>query len=876
MKLKPIHFSVLLLAALAWGVLPPAQIPAEEKEKPAKKAGESGADADKEEVKKKTVAELTKDADKIDGLFTLYRDRKKGTAYLAIRKNQLDKEYIYFTHTRDGIPALGHFRGNFHDTRVFTIARNYERIEFAAENTAFYFDKKSPLKRASQANITRAVLASQPILAEDEKRGIVLIDAGKVFLTEAFHKVSPSKRPDDDKKGDRFTLGTLNKEKTKFRELRNYPENSVFVVEYVYDNPDPKKGDMPEITDPRYVSIELQHTLIQMPRNGYKPRYDDPRVGYFTQRVTDLTSASPTPYRDVIERWHLVKKNPDAELSEPEDPIVWWIENTTPRELRDTIREAGLLWNEAFETAGFKNAVVIKMQPDDAKWDADDIRYNVLRWTSSPSPPFGGYGPSFVNPRTGQILGADIMLEYVFVTNRLRYSKLFATAAFNRSIEGEAEGRSDGRTACRLGFGLQQNTLFGAYALKARGGGKVKVDTLMKESLHYLVLHEIGHTLGLMHNMKASQLHGPEAIHDRSVTEKEGLTGSVMDYPMLNFAPSGKKQGQYYQFRPGPYDHWAIEFGYSAPVKSIKEEAARLEKILSRSAEPALAFGNDADDMRSAGRGIDPRVMIGDMSSDAVVYAEERCALVNEMMGDLLEKAGEEGKSYHGVRDAYLILTGNYDDAVTAMSRYIGGVYVDRAFAGQKGGGAPFTAVPKAKQKRAMAALDRCLFSPSAFQTDAKLIRHLQQQRRGFDFFEANEDPRVHARVLEMQRNVLNHLLHVNVLTRIEDSALYGNDYSMAEVMGDLTGSIMRGDKGGKINSFRRQLQNHYVERLIAIAGLEDSSKYPSTAKSLALLRLVEIDKDFEKLTRQSGDTETKAHALYLTHRVKRAMEARK
>ena len=124
-----------------------------------------------------------------------------------------------------------------------------------------------------------------------------------------------------------------------------------------------------------------------------------------------MTSASVTPYRDVINRWHLVKKNSEAELSEPVEPIVWWMENTTPENIRDLIRTAALKWNEAFEKAGFKNALQIELQPDDSDWDAGDIRYNVLRWTSSPQPPFGGYGPSLANPRTGQIIAADIMLE---------------------------------------------------------------------------------------------------------------------------------------------------------------------------------------------------------------------------------------------------------------------------------------------------------------------------------------------------------------------------------------------------------------------------------------------------------------------------------
>ena len=147
-----------------------------------------------------------------------------------------------------------------------------------------------------------------------------------------------------------------------------------------------------------------------------------------------MTSSDHTPYRDLIHRWNLKKKDPGAKISEPEKPIIFWIENTTPYEFRDAVSEGVLAWNKSFEAAGFKNAIQVKVQPDNAGWDAGDIRYNVLRWTSSPSPPFGGYGPSFVNPKTGQILGADIMLEYVYFTNRVKYDKLFSPEAMDMDL----------------------------------------------------------------------------------------------------------------------------------------------------------------------------------------------------------------------------------------------------------------------------------------------------------------------------------------------------------------------------------------------------------------------------------------------------------
>ena len=162
--------------------------------------------------------------------------------------------------------------------------------------------------------------------------------------------------------------------------------------------------------------------------------------------------------------------------------------------------------------------------------------------------------------------------------------------------------------------------------------------------------------------MKATQLHSIENVHNREVTERAGLSGSVMDYHSINIAPPGVEQGQYYDTKPGPYDHWAIEFGYSESLDDPDAEGQRLEKILSRSTEPALAFGNDADDMRAPGRHIDPRVMISDHSSDAIGYAEDRLQRVKEIMGGLKDKYSTEDQSYHELRNAFLVLTSDRID----------------------------------------------------------------------------------------------------------------------------------------------------------------------------------------------------------------------
>ncbi|MFM7605536.1 MAG: zinc-dependent metalloprotease, partial [Prosthecobacter sp.] len=498
-----------------------------------------------------------------------------------------------------------------------------------------------------------------------------------------------------------------------------------------------------DITDARYITVQVQHTLLAMPESDFKPRLDDPRIGYFTHQITDMTSLDAAPYRDVIHRWNLVKQKPGTALSEPLEPIVFWIENTTPIEFRDTIRAAVLKWNEAFETAGFKDAVVVKQQPDDAKWDAGDIEHNVLRWTSSINPPFGGYGPSFANPRTGQILGADIMLEYSYITKRLLTKKLYNDLGLASEPSNSKAIHLDPH-ACLACNCARHGIQFGQTMLRLQKSDRIEIDRLVKESLYYLALHEVGHTLGLNHNFRSSHLHTPDAVHKAEITEKFGLTGSVMDYPPVNLAPKGIKQGQYFTTKPGPYDHWAINFGYSEALEDPVEEAKRLEVIASLSHKPELAFANDADDMRSTGKAIDPRAMLFDMSSDPIVYGEQRCELAKGEIKNVLKDLAEPGKSWQEIAQGYMSITKEIGNALTAISRYIGGVYVERAVQGQAEGVKPFKPVEAEKQRRALAVIGKHAFAADAFAAPVELYAHLQQQRRGFDHGDETEDPKLH------------------------------------------------------------------------------------------------------------------------------------
>jgi len=826
-------------------------------------SGKSGGQASNGDAV--SFASVVAKSEHLEGLLDVYRDKESGETYLAIKPDQIDQEFIYIAFVTDGVVEGGSFRGIFADNKMISIRRHFNRLEFVTVNTAFYFDPENALARAADANISNAILAVQEIVAEDDDSGTILIKADDIFLKETLLQVKDSPNPDPSaEKG--FELGKLSEAKNKIYEVRSYPENTNVFVDYVYENPAPAiSAEGEDITDSRYVSVRVQHSFVSVPGNGYEPRLDDPRVGYFTEVITDLTSRSNTPYRDFITRWDLRKKDPSAELSEPVEPIVWWIENTTPVELRDDIKAAGEAWNQSFEKAGFKNAVQVKVQPDDADWDAGDVRYNVLRWTSSPQPPFGGYGPSFTNPRTGQIIGADIMLEYSFLTRYLRIEKLMESIA-NGGVPKAIAGRT---VYCSLGHGLKLSNMFGMAVLQATGATSALQEQILHDALTSLILHEIGHTLGLNHNMRATQMLTVDEAFDEEVVKARGLDGSVMDYAAVNIAPPGRSQTLFYDTRPGPYDDWAIEFGYSPALDGADGEANRAA-LLNRSTEPDLAFGNDADDMRSPGKAIDPRVNIYDMSSDAIAYAVERLDLVDSVIGEMRDKYGTEGESYQELHDAFVILATQFARSANTITRYIGGVYVNRAMVGQEGATTPFVPVSRADQERAMVALRQRVFAPNAFAGSADLYNHLRQQRRGYDFFEVTEDPKLHELMLTVHKAVLDHLLHPVVLTRISDSRQYGNQYSLGDFVEDLSNAIFSDDLPRSVNTYRQNLQLEYVNRLIAMVSGDTKAQFDYLSQSTALHNIRQIE---SMLTANRGaDAETRAHRANILYTIRRGL----
>jgi len=790
----------------------------------------------KEVVKADPIKDKTKGYEVFDGLFKIYQNKKDGKSFIEIDTSHLDKEFIYFSYIENGVTDAGAVKGSYRGSKIIKISKFYNKIDFTINNTRYYFDEESQLSKASNTNINTPLIISEEIIVKNDDKTRFLINADNIFLNESLQQVKYSYPVGY--KG--FRLGNLSKSKTRYNKIRNYPENTDVVVNYYYESKYPSKRGGEAITDSRNVSVLVQHSLVRMPDDNYVPRVDDTRVGFFTTQSNHMTTLDQVNYRDFINRWRLEKKDPTKELSEPIKPIVYWIENTTPLEFRDIIKEGVERWNIAFKEAGFIDAIQVKIQPDTAEWDAGDIRYNVLRWTSSPNPPWGGYGPSFVNPRTGEILGADIMLEWSYVTNRIVADNLYN----DNSLED--------KNCCTAAHFQQVENSLGLNHIKNMNLGEEMEEELVKQSLYRLVLHEVGHTIGLNHNFKASALLTTDELNNKEIVDKMGVTSSVMDYPAININKNPENQALFFDVKPGFYDIWAIQFGYT---QFNENDSKGLDKILSRSTEKELAFANDALDMRSPGKGSDPNAMIYDLSSNQLDHSVDKINMVIDILKNLKSKYTSDNDTYEELYRSYINLVYSYYQALNIVTRQIGGVHIDLSHTDQDSEKKPFESVDKKTQKKAMDILAKYAFSNKILLQE-DLFPYLMKQRRGFN---VSTDPTIHQRILRYQNYLLNHLLNPRVLLRISNSSLYGNEYKLPYYMIDLRNSIFASDIDKNVSTIRQNIQVSYVNRLLSI--INPKSSYDNLAKTSAYYNLSWLK---DNLDSKIGNLQTRQHKDYI------------
>jgi hypothetical protein len=855
------------------------------------KKPDSAEEKKPETPKEKTFEETVKDAKVIKGLFTLYQTDEK--VFLEIQPNQLDKLYILSLTCESGLGEGGFYGAEMCGQTPVTFHKEGKTIQLIAKNTRFVAKQGLPIQRAVNRSFSDSILGSSKLASLPQpQRQSLLVDFGDFLLTDVpmyGYALELSFR---------FPY-RFDPKNSNFGTLKSFEKNVEIdtVAHYAIERPPlpplvppgtplppmpPPPRDLPDV---RSLLVRFHYSFSELPPPGFRPRLADDRVGHFFTQLEDYsTDTNFQTSKRYINRWRLEKQDPSAPLSPPKQPVVFWLENTIPVQYRDAIREGILLWNNAFERIGFQNAVVVKQQPDDADWDPADVRYSTIRWfTGYPEPVFAE-GPSAVNPLTGEVFDADIRfdagLTRFFRREKAEYIKPTGDSLpnFNPPMRPFLAPWHNGSTQfCDLVQGSALDAEFSFDLLVARGMDPdgPDADQFIHDYLVEIAAHEVGHTLGLRHNFRASTIHTLEQASDSSLMEKQGLTGSVMDYIPTNIAPHGVKQGPYHQTVLGPYDYWAIEYAYKPiDAQSPEGELPQLEKIASRSAEPDLAFDTDEDAGIGGGAfDMDPLVNRFDYGTDPLQFYARRVVLAHEVWDNMQKKLEVQGEGYQVLRRSFDIALGQAGYSLYLSSKYIGGVYHYRGHVGDPGNRLPFEPVPAAQQKAAIEILRKELFSPTSFQFSPELLNKLASPRfsdwTDIDSMRTRFDVPIHEMVFGLQNRVLDRLYDPIVLNRLLDSEVKVSSSSDALTVGLLFNEIQDAiwaelktpGQSLEINSYRRSLQRVHLRKLVAIALRTDS--VPEDAQTMARENLTALRSQIRSVASKPGlkmSVETRAH----------------
>jgi hypothetical protein len=890
--------AMLLLAASCVQVYPPSAAG------PTPSAAAGAAAAAKKPDDKgpfKPWAEATKDTRAVDGYFRTHPKRDHALL-LEIRPDQLDRDFGMVLHLSRGVGVF-----NVHDglplteMQLMRFRRVGDKVFLVRRNTRFTADPGSPMLASLEENTGHSVTAAFKIESEEPQTKALLVDLSP-WLVSDYAQVSEQLKFYHARKPVMF-----DREKSVVAKVMGFPQNVEIDVDLTYGVTEPSPFGSAGVSDWRSIPVGVRYSLVALPEQPMRPRLGDARVGHFLDAVRDFSrDREMDQFRAYVTRWRLEKKDAGAELSEPVRPIVYYIDRSVPREYRGYVKEGVEAWNKAFQKAGFRSAIVAREAPEnDSTWSAEDARYSTVRWTAAHQMGYA-IGPSQTDPRTGEILNADILISSNFVRGwNHEYQTLAGPEGMIQQFQRAEQLQRQlpeplANRLCLAEMGKSHQLAMQHTLLAGLGvidGTSPMPEEYVGNAIRDLVMHEVGHTLGLRHNFKGSSAIPYDRLNDRAFTRQNGLTLSVMDYAAVNVAADPKRQGHHVNVEVGAYDVWAIQYAYQpVPAATTEDEVPALRRIAAQASSPLHAYNTD-EDTHLGPWSVDPTSNTWDLGSDPLRWARDRGALVSRVLPNIEARLLSDGDAYPRLRSAVTGLIFERYMALLPATKMVGGLYFARDHRGDPGARVPFTPVPAAEQREAVQLIVREAFAPEAFRLEPSLLNRLAPNRLahwGTGYFNTPVDYPLHAQVGAVQEGLLKLLLHPVRLRRMIDNEAQvpagTATYSVSELLQTLSSSIWSelGSGAGTArpaNSFRRNLQRAYTQQLIDIllgppagpAGPAGPAAMPAPehARSLARLELVELSQRINAaLAAASLDRDGRAHLMETQARVGQALQA--
>jgi hypothetical protein len=818
----------------------------------------------------KPFKDVVKEAQEIPGFFTIYRKDEK--VWLAIAQDQFELPFNFSYNIPSSIGERGLYGSQMGDSHLVVFRKIGNQIQLVAKNTRFFAQADTPQARFVAESFSDSLLASAAAASTPHpETKAVLVEINSLLFADIpgylTRLETVFRMP--------FALDTRNTSISRTdntRDMTGVQVRAHFRVPKLPappltppTPPTPAPPPPPQTTpDPRSLFVSFYYSFTRLPEAPMSPRLADERVGHFVTTRADYTEdTTPKVKVHYVNRWRLEKKDPAAALSEAREPVTYWIDRNVPAKYRKAVSEGILEWNKAFEKAGIRNALVVRQQTDKDDFDTMDARHASVRWFTGADVGFA-IGPSRVDRRSGEILDADIGMSDVFA----RGARLLVAEDLGKPLTFDAgpaglSGLSQQSLflSCNYAAETAPELHFGLDLLESRGMAMdgPEAEKLAQDYVKDVIMHEVGHTLGLRHNFRSSTIYTLKQIQDPAFTKVHGLTGSVMDYNPFNLAIKGEAQGEYLMSTLGPYDYLAIEYAYR-PLDP-KDEKKELAGIAARaSTDPRLAYATDEDaGYGNIAIGIDPEVNRFDLGSDPIEYYGKRMTLTRELWNRLEALKLEPGESYERLTRSFASGFRQLARVAPLVAKYVGGVRHVRDRAGTDH--PLYEPTPAAKQREALALVTDGLFKVNSFKLKPELVARLS-----IDHFERTRNPDVSIAnsVLNLQKGVLDVLLADNVAQRLLDSQdKVANPASLLQLselydaLQDAIWSELR--TGAEITPLRRNLQREHLKRLATML-VRPSAATPADSRSLQRENALQLSRQIRAALAKQKSKEAKAH----------------